>query len=418
MPEVEINSVCHVVRRFVKEKWGGTEAVVLNYSVNLIRQGVKCSIFATNIFTGSKKETIEGAQVRRFKYIFPWLFLSKDSKEKLKLKGGSPLSISLFIKLLFKKDLSIIHTHVQHRLGGIARTVAKIRNIPYVVSLHGNYLTLPKEESTKMMAPFKGKLEWGKAFGFLFGARKTVKDADAVICVDLGEFEQMTEKYPENKIIYMPNGVEIEKFKDADQTLFRESIGLKSDEKYILCLSRIDYQKNQRLLVESFAEYSQKHPNHKLVLIGPITVEQYHTQILEDIKSKGLQDKVIIIPGLDYDDPKIPAAYKGADFFVLPSKHEPFGIVILEAWAAGTPVIASDLSGIRAFTKHQQNILHFKSNSSKNLLDQMNELDNSELREKLTQNAQSEVNNYSWSAITSQLKSLYQELIYNKRKKS
>ena len=124
MHNSELKSVCHVMRRFVKDKWGGTEAVVLNYSTNMVKRGIHNSIFATNIFTKDKYESINGAVVKRFNYIFPWLFLTKSAKEKLMLKGGSPLSLSLFWNLLWQKDVSIIHTHVQHRLGGIARTVA------------------------------------------------------------------------------------------------------------------------------------------------------------------------------------------------------------------------------------------------------------------------------------------------------
>lgn len=410
----QLDSVYHIARRFVLDKWGGTEAVVYNYCSQMMKNGISNHIYTTDIFCDKKEEDLDGVKVHRFSYIFPWLFLSREAKEKLKLKGGSPLSLPMFFRLLFGKRPSVIHTHVQHRLGGIARTVAKFKKIPYVVSLHGNYLTLPKSEATKMMSPFKGKLEWGKAFGWLLGSRKTVSGADAVICVDRNEYLKLKELYPKNKIVYFPNGVELDKFANKTGDAFRNKFGIADDEKYILCLSRIDFQKNQRLLVKSFAKYSQTHPNYKLVIAGPITVEDYHEEILQDIKNYDLEDKVIIIPGFEPQDTMIAEAYAGADFFVLPSQHEPFGIVILEAWAAGTPVIASRLPGIQAFSHDQQDILHFTANDQEDLLEKMCQLDDEKLKSQLKTQASIEVKKYSWQALVQNLQNLYCELIEKK----
>jgi len=409
--------VYHIARRFVQDKWGGTEAVVYNYCAQLSKSGINNQIFATDIFCDKKRDEMNGIRINRFSYVFPWLFLNREAREKLKLKGGSPLSLPMFFHLLFNKKPSLIHTHVQHRLGGIARTIAKLRKIPYVVSLHGNYLTLPQGEADKMMSPFKGKPEWGKAFGFLWGSRKTVSDADAVICVDRNEFECLKETYPNKKIVYFPNGVEIDKFRGKTGDIFKNKYGIDKDEKYILCLSRIDYQKNQRLLVKAFSEFSKSNPEYKLVIAGPITVENYFEEIQQDVKEHHLEDKVVIFPGFEPGDPMLAEAYAGADFFVLPSKHEPFGIVILEAWAAGTPVIASRLPGIEAFSNDEQNILHFESDNDSDLLSKMKYMIEPGVKQKLQAEASKEVEKYSWEVVVNKLQELYCELIENKERK-
>ena len=297
-------------------------------------------------------------------------------------------------------------------MGGIARTVARLRGIPYVVSLHGNYLTLPIEQSDKMQEPFKGKLEWGKFFGFLLGSRKTISDADAVICVDSEEYTQLKALYPHKNINYLPNGVNIDFFRNGDPNQFRHEYGITEHEKYILCVSRIDYQKNQKTLIKAFAEFKKNSPNHKLVLIGPVTVDQYFEEIKELISKLKLDQSVVIIPGLRPDDPLLASAYKGADMFVLPSCHEPFGMVILEAWAAGIPVIAADLPGIKAFSTDKSDILHFDHNSFTDLLEKMNTLNRSgALRYSLTFKAAKTVIDYSWSSITHKLSTIYHDLI-------
>jgi len=259
----DLQKVAHVMRRFSLEKWGGTETVVFNISRAMVRQGMECSIRCTNMFSRSGDEEMDGVLIRRFSYIFPWIGLSEDAKARLRLKGGSPLTLPLFFSLLKDKNVSIIHTHVQHRLGGMARTAAKLKRIPYVVSIHGGHFTIPAEQTEKMIDPFRGKPEWGKAFGFLFGARRTLQDADAVICVGENEYREVQQRYPTKNVSYIPNGVHVDRFAGADGAAFREKYGFQPLEKIILCLSRIDYQKNQLGLVRAFAEFAPRHPDHR-----------------------------------------------------------------------------------------------------------------------------------------------------------
>jgi len=160
--------VAHVMRRFVQTKWGGTESVVFNLAREYIGAGIKSPIFCTSMFADPGKDSLEGVQINRFRYVFPWFFLGDEAKAKLRLKGGSPLSFSLFRALWREPDLSVIHVHAQHRLGGIARTVARLRGIPYVVSIHGGFLTLPAEQSRRMQDPFRGKLEWNRWMDSIF----------------------------------------------------------------------------------------------------------------------------------------------------------------------------------------------------------------------------------------------------------
>ncbi|MCK4565220.1 MAG: glycosyltransferase, partial [Verrucomicrobia bacterium] len=212
----EPRKIAHVMRRCVPKKWGGTESVVFNVSRELIRQGIESPIFCTDMFARPGLQMLGKVPVRRFRYVLPWVGLSPEAKAKLRLKGGSPLSLPLFFGLLKERNLSVIHTHVQHRLGGMARTVAKIKGIPFVVSIHGGYFTVPDEQTEKMTEPFRGKLEWGKVFGFLLGARRVPNDADAIICVGENEYREVKRRYPFKKVFHVPNGVDVERFAKAD----------------------------------------------------------------------------------------------------------------------------------------------------------------------------------------------------------
>ncbi len=401
------------MRRFAPEKWGGTESVVFHLSSELEHAGVESPVFCTDMLSEAGTQLQEPVRISRFKYVFPWLNLSASAKKKLELKGGSPLSLSLFYALLREKDISIIHTHVQHRLGGIARTVARIKKIPYVVSLHGGHFTLPQQQVDKMTEPFRGKPEWGKAFGALFGARRVLQDADALICVGKSEFDEVQRQYPDKQVFYVPNGVDVEKYSLADGGPFRKEYNFHPSEKLILCVSRIDYQKNQIGLVRAFADFFKAHPSHRLVLIGAVTVEAYHKEIMDEIDRLGLAGKVTVIEGLRPDDPLLPSAYCAAEVFVLPSIHEPFGIVVLEAWAAGLPVVANRVGGIPGFTTDRENILLAEMGNEAELSERMAELaDDVALRGNLSRRAFGEAaSHYDWKKISVRFLEIYEQVV-------
>jgi glycosyltransferase involved in cell wall biosynthesis len=411
----ELKKVIHVMRRVVPEKWGGTESVVFNLARAFGRQGVESSVFCTDMFSKAGPDCCDQVPVRRFSYLFPWLGLSQEAKQKLRLKGGSPLSLPLFFSLLREKGVSLIHTHVQHRLGGMARTAARLKGIPYVVSIHGGILSLPKDQVEKMTEPFRGRFEWGKVFGWLFGSRRVLDDADAIICVGENEYVEMKRTYSPDKVFLLPNGVDVTRFSQADGSTFRSAYGYSLEEKILLCVSRIDYQKNQLGLVRAFASFFKNHPDHRLVLIGAVTVDEYHVQLQQEIEQLGLEQVVRIIPGMRPDDPLLPAAYKAAQFFVLASSHEPFGIVVLEAWAAGTPVLAYAVGGVPGFCSDRDDTLLVEADNERKLAEGMAELaGDSEWRTALAERAFKKVSQrYDWSMIAQQLRDIYRRILHD-----
>ncbi len=83
-----------------------------------------------------------------------------------------------------------------------------------------------------------------------------------------------------------------------------------------------------------------------LRLVGPVTQEDYRAVLEKKAAELGVSDRLELAGALKSGSKELVAEYRGADVFVLPSRHEPFGIVVLEAWAAGTPVAASSVGGL------------------------------------------------------------------------
>ncbi|MBT8046262.1 MAG: glycosyltransferase family 4 protein, partial [Pontiella sp.] len=211
----------------------------------------------------------------------------------------------------------------------------------------------------------------------------------------------------------VPNGVDAGRFSRADGDGFRKAYGIGPSEKIVLCVSRIDYQKNQLGLVRAFAAFSEQHPDHRLVLIGPVTVESYRDELLAEMERLGVKSKTILVEGLRPDDPLLAGAYRAAEMFVLPSVHEPFGIVVLEAWASGVPVIASRVGGIPGFAADRKNILMFEPGNDGELAERMEELaESAATRAALSKNAFNEVTtHYDWSKIAERYLEIYAQAV-------
>ena len=149
-------------------------------------------------------------------------------------------------------DLDILHAHSGKRLGGIVRTAARLRKLPYVISLHGGVVDVPSAETRQMLEPIKGSFEWGRAFGAILGARRVLEDASAILCVGQNEQQARCRRATRNKRVeWLPNGVNAAAISPRNWTrsTFREKNGIPHDRKMILSVGRIDPQKNQGALL-------------------------------------------------------------------------------------------------------------------------------------------------------------------------
>lgn len=316
---------------------GGTETVILEISRQQQRRGALPEIITSMALARQRQEIIGGIPVHRYPYVYPFLGLSAADRLAMDKKGGNLLSLSLLFALLRRPDVRLFHAHALKRLGGEVRTAARWRGKPFVVSLHGGVFDVPSAELDQMRKPIANKPEWGRVFGALFGSRRILEDADQIICVGAGELEKARGQLSHDRIAYLPNGVDCKRFARGDGPAFRRKHGLPTDALVILNLSRIDPQKNQWMLVQAFARFLPAHPNARLVFLGPETDPEYASRIRSEVVDKGLEKFVLLLPGLPNGSPDLVDAFHASDVFVVPSRHEPFGIVVLEAWSLGVP---------------------------------------------------------------------------------
>ena len=173
----------------------------------------------------------------------------------------------------------------------------------------------------------------------------------------------------------------------------------------ILCVSRIDYQKNQLALVELLAV----RPGCPVTLVGPITARWYADKIAARAKELGVGDRLTLVPGLPPGSAELEAAFASADVFVLPSVHEPFGIVALEAMARGIPLIASNVGGLPDFVKDGANGLLFDPADPANLVRAFDRLVTlpQESRAGMVSAARATADQFTWRSVIDRLMRLY-----------
>ena len=349
--------VVHILRKYNPAEWGGTETAVQRLFDGLRPCGVTPIVYCPRIKQNGVRDPLAeaGCTIKRFHACVPVFGISRAEKQQMVSVGGNLLSFDLIRSLLKEQDISLIHTHALGRLGGIGLTMAQRRKIPLVVTIHGGVLDLPEQVKRDFDKAGSRGLEWGKVFGALLHSRRLLPEADAILTCNHREAALLQKKYPHQRIQVQPHGVPMHLFEEDCREQARAAFPQIQHKQVLLAIGRIDPVKNQDWLIERAPAILFKHPNALLVLAGACTDESYGKFILRRIEELGLENNVLVTGGLPPGDPRLIGLMQEARAVVLPSISETFGLVLLEAWAAGAPVLSSRTSGACALIQHGEN---------------------------------------------------------------
>ena len=445
--------IAHVLRRLSFDDWGGTEQVVWNIAKAQKAAGHEVRIFATTAlckeecsvvdqFGSSVVKQLDSEVVKqlgsevveepppnhlttqppnhlttqlpnhptteppnyltilRFKPIYPWWPMPKRLVDELDRKGGNPFVPGLG-KALREWKPDVIHCHAMARIAELCLRVG----VRCIISLHGGGANVPDEEAKSLKAPTRGRLPWGKMVDIVMGwTRRVPEDFDGIVCVGEDEYMKYKEKHPH--VMFLPNGVDCSLFATTQPTNHPTPQPL--NHLTILCVARIDRQKNQMMIVEALA----KHPEMTARLVGPVTQQDYRAELERRAVELGVADRVAFVGALRPGSPELLGEYAKADVFVLPSRHEPFGIVVLEAWAAGLPVVASDVGGLgRLCASHPEAALTFAPGDFDAMDGALRRLmSDGDLRSRLSAAGRAAAAEYDWRTLASRLVDFYAEI--------
>lgn len=346
--------IAHLLRKYNPAEWGGTETVIRQLFEGLRRDDVRSTVFCPTIPDPGVRDALAeaGCAIRRFRAFVPIWGISAEQRRQMVAVGGNLLSFELPQMLWGDRSISVIHTHTLGRIGGIGLTLARRKRVPFVLTVHGGVYDLPEALRRSFdEAPARG-VEWGKPFGLLFRARKVLAEADAILTCNRREAELIRERHPDRRVIVQPHGVSARVYAADHRAAALGAFPQLHGCEVVLSLGRIDAVKNQRWAVEQFPEVVRRHPKAMLVLAGACTDEAYGIALERRIRELGLEAHVLITGKLPPADPRLIGLLQVARVAMLQSISETFGLVILEAWAAGTPAISSRTSGASALIEH------------------------------------------------------------------
>lgn len=314
--------VVHVTLRF--DAPGGVETNVREVTRRLRAAGEDVRVFASDLFDEDRWErrstwapTVDGVPVARFpvvKRLVPGLTM--------------PLWTGLIPALVAARP-EVIHAH-SHRYGHVleAAAVARRREIPFVVSTH--YHPADRREPSVKRMLLRGQ-------DLLFGTT-AYRTADALVVETELEARLVAEFAPRDRIRVIPPGVDLDEWRSPDADVPPPGL----PERYVVYAGRIASNKGLETLLRAVAHLDRGARPH-VVLVGKDWGER--ARLEEVARALGIEDRVVWVGHLA-DRGAYRAVLRGAQAFVLPSEWEAYGLVLLEAMAAGVPIIASSAGGI------------------------------------------------------------------------
>lgn len=397
--------IAHVLRRLSFADWGGTEQVVWNLAKAQLAAGCEVRLFATDALGGEKEEVREGLPIRRFRAVYPWWPMGRKLKATLDRKGGNPFVPGLG-RALREWVPDIIHCHAMGRIAELCIRTTERTGAKCVVSLHGGSANVPAAEAAELRAPTRRRVPWGKAVELLLRWNRQVPEgADGIVCVGRDEYEAFSGRHPH--VLWLPNGVDVALF-ERECRMHNAQCTMGNKGFRVLCVARIDRQKDQMALVEALG----RNPGMSLRLVGPVTQPDYKAELEARARELGAAGRLEIPGALPPGSADLAAEYRAADVFALASRHEPFGIAVLEAWAAGVPVAASTAGGLgRLLEAHPGAAIGFAPGDAAGLDSALRRLaTDSEWRASAVAAGRAAAREYGWRALAERLGAFYGSL--------
>jgi len=352
------------VSSYYPPRLGGMQNVVRELSERLAADGQEVEVYTSTIGTNTGR--IASTKNLNIKYF--WGF---DI-------AHTAIMPMLFFRLLLISRNSVMHIHTPRPYTAeIAALAAKIRGIPYIVQVHSDIQPLGL---LKFLIPSYKKIVWGWV----------MRGAATVVFLSASHEAEFKKLYSLQRTAVIPNGVD-------DKYFIKRSAP--SPPLRLLFVGRLNNQKNIPFLVEAVSLMKQ---TVSLDIVGEGEMQEELSYI---IKNKRLADKVIL-QGKKTGDELI-NFYRNANIYIMASHFEGLSLAMLEAMAAGLPVVAVNAPGVSEFIQNCGIVV--KDATPKSFAARLDDtVKDLALLAQLSQQSQKEAQHYQWPKVISEFNELYQ----------
>ncbi|NHC14383.1 glycosyltransferase family 4 protein [Motilibacter deserti] len=365
---------------------GGVEVLTHRLAVNLTQAGHQVQVWTARSEGDdlAAREVVDGVDVRRFVFAAPSASVASLARWPAGAAGAMRNLLRAYAD--FRPDL--LHVQCFSTNGAYATALSTARRVPLIVTLQGETV-MDDLDIYEHSAFLRAALRLG-----LRRARVVTGCSQFTLDDSIRRFG-----LPPAKARVVFNGV------DVDEAP-HQAVELPFD-RYVLGLGRVVPKKGFDLLLDAFAELAPRVPEVGLVIVGSGSALQ---GLKDQVARQRLGDRVHF-PG-KLGRGQVAAVMHGAAAFVMPSRVEPFGIVALEGWRAGAPVVVSSSGGAAEFVEHDRTGLVVDPNDRAALAEALERLLlEPELGKRLSVAAAERLPDFSWDRIRAEYERAYAEAL-------
>jgi glycosyltransferase involved in cell wall biosynthesis len=387
----------------------GTAPFVKSISEHLVRQGHDVETVAP-YDSDVRPMEMNGVRVHRFRYIWPPKLhiigharsLISDVRLRLSVIILLPFfliaAFATLMRVTKRQKSQVIYVHWVLPNGLVATWVAAIRKIPFIISVHGSDIYIAQRN-----------------WLFRTIARSIFERASAVTaCSPELRRAAIALHAPENTLLLAWGADPVLFHPTLNPLEYRRSFGLNQSALVIAALGRMVYKKGFSTLIMALPDIISRYPRVRLVFGGDGPLRE---ELSYEAERLGVSNHVSFIGRIPWN--QVPEFLATADIFVLPSVKDKYGnvdglpTVLLESMSCGTPVIASDIGGVRLVVEHDRNGLLVPPDDVSSLVKAIALLaGDPEKRHAIGQAARHAIEQqFNWSNVTLQLVDVFKQTI-------